>query len=163
EMYANGFGLKAIARILTAERVMSPQGSRRTDGLDPWVGWNPSTVNGMLRREDYHCVGVWNKTRKRNDFMKWDPSKRGADQWVRVQLDETLRIIDEPLWKRVQARRREIAAVATRFDNGYLCGRPPKHRAVSLLAGLAKCGLCGGGLTVESGGKKRGRVPEYIC
>jgi len=28
---------------------------------------------------------------------------------------------------------------------------------------MATCGLCGGGLVVESGGKKRGRIPEYIC
>ena len=32
-----------------------------------------------------------------------------------------------------------------------------------MLAGLATCGVCGGGFVVEAGGKKRGRRPEYIC
>ena len=44
-----------------------------------------------------------------------------------------------------------------------MLGRPPKHATQNLLAGLATCGVCGGGLIVETGGKKRGRIPEYIC
>src|SRR5207248_11567057 len=59
EMYDSGYGLKQIARILTAEKVPGPKGARRTDGLEHWIGWNPSTVNAMLKREDYRCVRVW--------------------------------------------------------------------------------------------------------
>lgn len=41
--------------------------------------------------------------------------------------------------------------------------RPPKHTAVNLLAGLATCAVCGGGLLVETSGRKAGRVPQYVC
>jgi hypothetical protein len=42
-------------------------------------------------------------------------------------------------------------------------GRPPKTATKNLLAGLASCGVCGGGLVVETSPRKRGRVPEYVC
>ncbi len=43
--------------------------------------------------------------------------------------------------------------------------RPRKECAAqhSTLAGLASCGVCGGGLVVETSGRKAGRVPEYVC
>jgi site-specific DNA recombinase len=44
-----------------------------------------------------------------------------------------------------------------------LSGRPPKHETKNLLAGLATCGLCGGGLIVETSSRKRGRAHEYVC
>ena len=34
---------------------------------------------------------------------------------------------------------------------------------MNLLAGLATCGVCGGGLVVETSGRKRGRQKEYVC
>ena len=44
-----------------------------------------------------------------------------------------------------------------------LSGRPPKTATQNLLAGLAPCAVCGGGLVVETSPRKRGRVPEYVC
>ena len=34
---------------------------------------------------------------------------------------------------------------------------------MNLLAGLATCGVCGGGLVVETSDRKRGRQKEYVC
>jgi site-specific DNA recombinase len=161
EMYDSGMGLKRISRILTAEGVPGSH-FKRNDGLSQVKGWAPSTVNAALKREEYHGVRIWNKTKKRSDEGKWKPSDRPQEDWVRVEVPE-LRIIDEDLWRRVQSHREETESKTLRFASRRLSGRPPKNRAVSLLAGLAKCGLCGGGLVVESGGKKRGRIPEYIC
>jgi len=42
-------------------------------------------------------------------------------------------------------------------------GRPPERNTSNLLAGLASCGWCGGGLVVETSSRKRGRIPEYVC
>jgi site-specific DNA recombinase len=161
-MFDQGMGKKKIARILTAENVPAPFHARRTDGLHQFSGWCITTVNAVLKRETYHGVVIWNKTKKRNDEGKWDPSVRPEEEWIRVEVPE-LRIIDENLWKRVQMLRREAESKATRLESGRLAGRPQKDRAVSLLAGQTKCSVCGGGLIVESGGKKRGRRPEYIC
>jgi hypothetical protein len=33
----------------------------------------------------------------------------------------------------------------------------------NVLAGLAKCGVCGRALTVETSQRKNGRVSEYVC
>jgi site-specific DNA recombinase len=126
------------------------------------AGWSPSTVRGVLTRETYRGVVVWNKTRKRNSWGKWAPTDRPESDWVRTSA-ERLRIIEEPLWQRVAARRQETEAKAVRFASGRISGRPPKHATVNLLAGLATCAICGGGLVVETGGKKRGRIPEYVC
>jgi hypothetical protein len=119
-------------------------------------------VRGILTRETYRGVIIWNKTRKRNSWGKWAPSDRPESDWIRTAA-ESLRIIDEPLWRRVEARRKETEGKAVRFESGRLSGRPPRHATVNLLAGLATCAVCGGGLVVETGGKKRGRIPEYLC
>ena len=75
----------------------------------------------------------------------------------------SLKIISKTLWDRVQTRRKELEHNAARFESGRLSGRPPKNNTVNLLAGLATCAQCGGGLVVETGGYTRGRYPEYIC
>ena len=127
----------------------------------------------VICRDIYHGVAVWNRTRKRNDWGKWDPQPRPESEW-QYQEVEHLRIIDEALWKRVQGRREATEQQLLRFDRGRLsgkapgnppssAGRPRKDAVHNLLAGFATCGVCGGGLVVETGGKKRGRHPEYIC
>jgi hypothetical protein len=42
-------------------------------------------------------------------------------------------------------------------------GRSPKHAVQNLLAGLATCGVCGGGLVVEQSNNRKGRYSYYIC
>ena len=82
---------------------------------------------------------------------------------VPAALAEHLRIIAEPLWRRVESRRKEAETLTPRMAHGRLSGRPPLKATKNLLAGLATCGICGGGLVVETGGYTRGRIPEYIC
>jgi site-specific DNA recombinase len=161
-LYDAGEGLKRIAKMLTQEGAAAPKHFRRADGLAPVVGWASSTVRSVLTRETYRGVVIWNKTRKRNASGKWDPSDRPESEWIRTTNDALI-IIDDPLWRRVASRREEVEGKAVRFESGRISGRPPKHATQNLLAGLATCGVCGGGLVVETGGKKRGRIPEYIC
>jgi site-specific DNA recombinase len=161
-LYDQGHGLKLIAKLLTSEGALSPKHFRRTDGLAPVVGWAASTVRGVLTRETYRGQVVWNKTRKRNTWGKWAPSDRPESEWLRT-TNESLRIIDEALWQRVASRRQEVEGKAVRFASGRISGRPPKHATINLLAGLATCGVCGGGLVVDTGGQRHARVPAYIC
>jgi site-specific DNA recombinase len=163
KLYDSGCGLKRIAHQLNAENAPKPAWRRKSDtGLAPVAAWSPATVRSVLRQELYRGVAIWNKTRKKNDWFKLDPIDRPKSEWQEVKLPH-LRIIAEPLWKRVAARRQEVERSVLRFDSGRMHGRPPKHDTQNLLVGLATCGECGGGLTVETGGKKRGRYPEYIC
>jgi site-specific DNA recombinase len=161
-LYDSGLGLKAIGKQLTREGAPSPKPPNRKDGLTPLSGWAPSTVRSVLTRELYRGVSVWGKTKKKNDWGKRDPHSRPETEWKRTVV-EHLRIIDEPLWRRVAARRREAEGRALRFAGGRMSGRPPKYAVQNLLAGLATCGVCGGGLVVEWSNNRKGRYAYYMC
>lgn len=125
-------------------------------------GWAPATVRSILTRDLYHGMWIWNKTKKRDTFLEVNQLPRPESEWQRIPA-EHLRIVAEPLWQRVQQRRRETEGRAARFASGRLSGRPPRQPTQNLLAGLATCAHCGGGLVVETSSRKRGRVPEYVC
>ena len=124
-LYDSGYGLKLIAKALTAEDAPCVQHDKK-DGLEQVRGWATSTVRAVLRRETYHGVVVWNKTRKKNSYGKLDVTDRPESEWIRT-VNEDLRIIDEDLWNRVQSRRRAAESKAVRLESGRLSGRPPRH------------------------------------
>jgi hypothetical protein len=113
-------------------------------------------------REIYRGVVVWNKSRKRTAWGRVDQRPRPESEWIRAPKNDDVQNVSDDLWTRVVARRRETERQAVRFASGRLSGRPPKHGAKNLLAGLATCAVCGGGLVVETSPRKRGRVPEYV-
>ena len=161
ELYDSGHGLKRIAKLLRQEKALFPQPFKRKDGLAPMGGGPPPRCAGCSRAR--RIRGSWCGTRPKLDkWNTYEPTDRPEKEW-QVYRDESLRIIDEPLWKRAESRRSTFEGRALRFEDGRMSGRPPKHATQNLLAGLATCALCGGGLVVETGGKKRGRKPEYIC
>ena len=162
ELYASGLGLKAIAKRLTNEGAAHPKPFRRKDGLKPIVGWSPGTIRTILGRELYHGIVVWNRSRKRDDWGQVDQRRRPKDEWVSVPV-ENVRIISDDLWARVRSRRADTEGRMLRFGSGRISGRPPIGEVRNLLAGLATCGVCGGGLVVETSSRKRGRVKEYVC
>jgi site-specific DNA recombinase len=163
ELYDSGYGLKRIAKQLRSEGAVAPRPFHRKDRSLPLPGWSPSTVRAILTREIYHGVIVWNKWRKRNSWGKVDPRPRPDADLIRTSVEQ-LRIVPEDLWNRVQSRRKETEGRAVRFESGRLSGQPPKHAAPNLLAGLATCGVCGGGLAVETTGGKGGqRYYAYVC
>jgi site-specific DNA recombinase len=163
ELYDSGFGIKAIAKRLNQEQATSPIPFKRKDGTAVFRGWSPETVKGILGREMYKGVVVWNKEQKRDSWGKVNWQRRPSSEWLRMPVDENLRIVPEALWNHVAARRADTAGRALRFADGRMSGRPPKHETKNLLAGLAQCGLCGGAMVVETSPRKHGRVPEYVC
>jgi DNA invertase Pin-like site-specific DNA recombinase len=161
-LYDEGEGLKRIAMQLNSEGAAFPKPFVRKDSTKvlPQPGWSPSTVRSILMRELYRGVIVWNKSRKR--LVAWgeiDQQPRPQSEWLRIPA-EHLRIVDEALWARVQSRRQGAETLVARLAGGRLAGRPPKTPTNNLLAGLATCAQCGGGLVVETSPRKRGRVPE---
>lgn len=159
---------------MTSERAPAPKPfKKRTDALPaspfdsstlaPVQGWAPSTVRAVLSRPLYRGVAIWGKTKKKNTtWGDLNVKERPESEWVTAQRED-LRIIDEALWRRVAARRAEVEGKALRFESGRLSGRPPKETMKNLLAGLATCGVCGGGLVVEQSNKKQWRYAYYIC
>jgi site-specific DNA recombinase len=142
--YAEGKSSRAIAWGLNEDGIPGPFGR----------AWGPSTIhgnpkrgNGVLNNELYIGRLVWNRQRYIRDPESGRRVSRPnpANEWVIHEVPE-LRIINDELWQRVKNRQRVLAFAPkdkTR-PNPMLDRRRPKH----LLAGLAKCGVCGGGYTL---------------
>lgn len=132
--YADGVSPWALAAALNAEGVDGPRGG--TWERSTIIG-NPARGLGMLRNELYRGVRVWGKM----SFVKDRVSGKrrpvpGVGSVRRMDVPE-LRIIPEELWNRVQLRLTEMA-IGPRGENRG--NRRPGY----LLAGLIRCGLCGG-------------------
>ena len=157
QMYADGFGLAQIAKILNEERVPSPQ-PPRTRAMQAWC---PSSIREMLRNERYRGVHVWNRTVKtRNPETGRKVAKdRPKSDWMRVEVPEW-RIVPEELWCAAHAR---IADVNLRFGAKRFGGLNRTARSRSyLFSGLLVCGTCGSRIVIISGQGKRGYV-RYGC
>lgn len=86
---------------------------------------------------------VWNRSRKVRDpdTGKRTMRLRPQAEWLWTDAPE-LRIVEQDLWQRVQARRQGRRHVVP----GNKVGRTPKY----LFSGLLRCGTCGGAYTVKS-------------
>jgi hypothetical protein len=147
----------SIARALQQEGIRGPRGGRWTASL---ILGNAERETAILRNRLYIGQLVWNRQR----FLK-DPKtgKRVArlnprNQWT-VKPVPSLRIIDDHLWESGQARLQlmrsavlpatapsdDVAPMAP-SSTGARLGRA--RRPAWPLAGLVKCGVCDGPLTV---------------
>lgn len=134
--YAVGESPRAIAHTLNKAGAPSPTGR----------GWTASAINGdrragdgVLCQELYRGRLVFNRRR----FVK-DPEtgRRRAEinppeAWTVTEVPH-LRLVDEELWRAVQARQKAVSAAPLQ-----LRARPRR-----LLSGLIRCGVCGGALVV---------------
>jgi len=121
---------------------MSPGGST----------WGISGIRKLLKNEAYLGKRVWNKVRRYKRGRKGGQEKP-RKEWV-VTENAHPAIIDEDLWAAVQERRGQIRV---HIENGG--GRKAVH-SPHMLAGLLKCGECGGNFTV-TGVRTRSRY--YRC
>jgi site-specific DNA recombinase len=155
---AEGFGQKAIAKMLNAAGALSPQaqqGRSRT--------WAPTSVREVLFRPAYRGEIVWNQTRKRDTWGRKHQTGRPEADWIR-QAAPALRIVTDAEWKAAHARLDAARAVYLRGTNGRPFGRPALGSPSKyLLTGLARCGECGNGLIVKSRSHGQRRAYFYAC
>lgn len=143
--YDAGQTPREIAAGLNKDGIRPPRGAR----------WNASTINGSADRENgllrnaiYAGRIVWGKATMVRDPDTGKRVSRPGEASARQEADApALRIIDEDLFARVQARRSGRKRHA---------GDDPVVRSKRLLSGLLRCGACGGAMTVR--GKDRGGV-----
>jgi hypothetical protein len=173
--YAGGQSPRAIAKRLNVEGVAGARGGKWTSVL---LLGGAKRETGMLRNRLYIGERVWNRQR----FIK-DPStgKRVArmnprETWVTTQVPE-LAIIDQELWAATQARLEASRRMMADPDvlPGEEAPTPAPNRGARLaaarrpawlLAGLVRCGLCQGPLTVMGSGGRLGcanHVERGIC
>ena len=157
-LYAEGNGLKPIARQLNTERAPCPRAQQGRPS-----GWAPSSVREVLHRPLYRGELVWNKTRKRNAWGQTKQQRRPEAEWLRSDRPE-LRIVDATLCRAADARLARARSVYLRGTKGQLWGRPKGHvDSKYLLPGLARCGVCGGGLYAKSRSHGTRRAFFYGC
>ena len=110
EMYAFGYSYKGIAKAFNADHISPPQ--KRTGRR--FGTWCPSAIREMLRRELYIGRIVWNHRRyvKKPGTNKRVSRRRPETEWTQPLDVPELRIIDEPLWERVQCR---LAVVGEKY------------------------------------------------
>ena len=156
ERYATGTcGFVALAKQLNEEGVPPPRGHA--------MGWAPTCIREILRRELYRGMLVWNKTQAIVRGGKETFRKRPESEWLRVEAPE-LRIVPEDLWQRCRTQIDRRSAQYLRHANGRLYGHPAGADIQSryLLVGIAQCGVCGGSLGALRRGKGGGH-PSYMC
>ena len=159
ELYAGGYSLKRIAKLLNAEGVRSPR--PQTGRLSR--SWCQSSVRNILSNDRYRGVVFWGKTRKVRSPETGKRIKRHRDptEWVMKEIPEQ-RIVSDDLWERVEQRREQVKIF---YGNS---GRKPgllRGQAASspyLFSGILKCGLCGASMTIVSGRADRDRT-AYGC
>lgn len=175
-LYVSGISPRAIAHQLNGEKVLGPRGGKWTASL---ILGNAARGTGILRNRLYAGEIVWN----RQHFLK-DPAtgKRVArpnprEQWI-IEPAAGLRIIDDKLWTAAQnqliAIRNEVT-VARIAEESSGASKPAATIGARLgkarrpawpLAGLVRCGLCNGPLTVMGSGGRLGcanHVERRIC
>ena len=137
--YAGGKSPRDIAHDLNKAGITPPRGN----------SWNASTINGNLQRghglllnEIYVGKIVWNKVRMiKNPTTKKRISRPNPpDQW-RLAEAPHLRIVGDDLWRAAQARKRQTS----KADAGAPAKLRP-HKQRRILAGLLRCGSCGGSM-----------------
>lgn len=150
--YANGKGLRAIARQLNADGIEKPRKGRGK-------GWDHTCIRAMLLNERYTGRWTWNRRRwrKKPEALLTEAEKErvrisghaprlavanGADEVATSQRDD-LRIIPDGLWSACQAR----------FERRRRTGEKGTPHGRYLLSGLLRCS-CGGSVTVLRGPDK---------
>ncbi len=146
---AIGAGYRQIAIDLNDRGVPFPKVKKRGSG-----SWSMHQVRNLLQNERYCGVLIYGRYKKAYKGGTKIRVKMPSCDWVRVEKPE-LRIIDQTLWETVQAlntKRRATAGLQGRRG-------PNKY----LLSGIARCGMCGGPISVDQ--KRHGNEPVkvYIC
>lgn len=157
EMYASGFGLASIAKALNDERISPPHGGR--------LGWCPTAIRDMLRRDLYRGIVWWNRTQtiQREGTKKQRP--RPVSDWLKIEAPE-LRLVSEELWTQVTAKRDLNESAYRRGPHGRLISRPTGEdkRSTYLLSSIAKCVTCGGSIVAINRGRSGRSGPTlYRC
>lgn len=150
EAFASGLGYRAIAKMLNERGVRPPRVGKRGTG-----SWSQGAIKTIVENPKYRGEFIWNKFEKGYRKGTKVRTKRPESEWIHVSRPD-LRILDEDLCARIDARlatRKSFAGAAGRV------GREPKY----LLAGVARCGVCGGPMKVSNGRDGTKSIKVYGC
>ncbi|HEV8620999.1 MAG TPA: recombinase family protein [Nitrospiraceae bacterium] len=157
ELYASGFGLARIAKVLNEDRIPPPHGGN--------LGWCPTALRDILQRDLYRGIVLWNRTQAIQRGGTRAQRKRPESEWLRLDAPE-LRIIPQILWEQIEERRARNKRAYLRGEGGRLISRPTgeDRRSSYLLSSIAKCVTCGGSIVaIKRTAKRRYTRTVYRC
>jgi site-specific DNA recombinase len=136
--YADGVGLKTIARRLNTRGVPAPRGEQ----------WGASTVRSMLENPKYKGLVTSGRFGAVRIGAKKRTKRQPPENHVTHELPQ-LAIVEPELWDRV----------AERFASHKKPGQQPGRPRITMLSGVMKCGICGAAMTAAHSGKHK----RYAC
>lgn len=147
ELYAEGYGKAAIAKILNKDSI--PPSSPNSKH------WQPGPIGRILNNEKY--IGRWISGRY---FDSRDPEtgrrmrkERPRSQWI-VKNREDLRIIPQELWDKVNKRNEQNKNdrhTQPKGSHKQIFGSYDRIDSRHLLSGVMACPKCEGTITLVSG------------
>lgn len=159
-LYADGYSMKRIARLLNADGIVSPR---------PQTGrvsrsWCHSSVRKILTNDRYRGLIVWGQSKKVKspDTDKRVKRPQVRAEWVMLEAPEQ-RIVSDELWEQVERRREHVKVIYANTGRRAGLLRGQAATSVYLFSGLLKCGLCGANLQIVSGPAKSRPSPSYGC
>jgi DNA invertase Pin-like site-specific DNA recombinase len=151
--YVDGRSPRAIAAGLAADGIPSPSGGRFWN-FGALIGGSPrgSGLGGLIGNPIYRGELVWNTTRRVLNPETGRKIKRAVppEEFIRTPVPH-LAIVDAKVWDAAQAVRDGRSAVLN-HERGV---RPVLPRREHLLAGLLRCGVCGGHMRLSNGKNRR--------
>lgn len=151
---AEGAGNHRIARELNEDRVPPPRNrtSRRR------AVWAPNGIANILARPLYRGINRWNQTSAANTWGERRVVRRPPSEWIDQPMPH-LRIVSDVLWRRVHDRRTRRRASMETSAPTFRNRRARDGDSPFLLVGFARCGDCGGPLSVLRENGKH----VYVC
>jgi DNA invertase Pin-like site-specific DNA recombinase len=152
EWYASGLGVRRVVDRLNAEGCKGPRGQR----------WRHGAVKRLLANEKYRGLLIWGKTMydRRPGTRRYVERPVPREQWRTTERPE-LRIVSEDLWNRVARRRQQVRTILPEATGRTLMrGRDAALYSPHLFSGFMTCSVCGGAMTIVSGGLG---TPRYGC
>src|SRR5262249_48229996 len=124
--------------------------------------WRDGPVKRVLRNEKYLGRLIWGqKTYARRPGTREEVARpQPRSEWRTLERPE-LRIVPDDLWARVQTRLEAVReAIPEAVGRRLMRGRKAALHSPHLFSGFMRCGVCGGAVTVVSGGCGS---PRYGC
>lgn len=149
--YAAGIGVPTIVERLNAQGARGPRGAT----------WKFGAVRRLLQNERLTGKQIWGqrKHERRPGTRQKVARLLPRSEWRIVERPE-LRIVSDDLWAAVQARLSLVGAAPRQAGSHLLRGGDAALHSSHLFSGFMRCGICGGAITVVSGGYG---MPRYGC
>ena len=149
--YVEGMSHPTMADRLTTMAVRPPRGTR----------WSRHQLQRILTNERYLGKAIWGQqVFERRPGTNRRVARRQPRELWHVADRPDLRIIDDDLWERAQARRTTVKRSLQITSGSNLARGKTGLYSTHLMVGLSRCGICGRAFTVTSSGHGS---PRYGC